>query len=98
MNFREQTLVSMSDIIEFESDVVVHVAQAARYHYDVDCREQFHVWNGHKLDDVATYRDHPAKSKYTGTVSPVHHTPCMDESHGLLHGMFPECRLQKYMI
>jgi len=67
-------------MIDFQTDYVQELAKAcgSDYPYDLDVAEIFYAWAGHKKECVATYRDHPFTSKYTGTKSPVHHTTFMN--------------------
>ena len=76
-NFREQTLTDCHGMIDFQSDVVGELSQDADYGYDLNIGNYLHTWAGHKLEEIATYRDHSFPSKHTGTVSAVHHTPFM---------------------
>eukprot|EP00092_Neocalanus_flemingeri_P097452 GFUD01124197.1.p1 GENE.GFUD01124197.1~~GFUD01124197.1.p1 ORF type:complete len:111 (+),score=40.99 GFUD01124197.1:50-334(+) len=47
------------------------------YPYDLDVGDMFHTWEGHKDQDILTYRDQSFASKFTGVQSPVHHTNFM---------------------
>ena len=42
------------------------------------CRDLFHEWEGHKHEDILTYRDKQFKSIFTGTLSPAHHSSFME--------------------
>ena len=38
----------------------------ADYPYNLDVGEMFHTWEGHKDQDILTYRDQSFASKFTG--------------------------------
>jgi trimethylamine monooxygenase len=76
-HFRNQSLKDCHEEIDFQSDVVADISKDADYKYDLNVRHMFHAWEGHKVDDIATYRDHVFTSKFTGTTAQVHHTPFM---------------------
>ena len=63
--------------IDFQTDVVADIGKDADYGYDLDVGSLFHVWEHCKVEDITTYRDRPFTSKFSGTKSPVHHTPFM---------------------
>ena len=77
--FREETEVkTVNDDINFQGDLVNKLAKESNYGYDLDVREMFLTWEEHKVQDIATYRDHSFSSKYSGTKSPIHHSAFMD--------------------
>lgn len=75
--FRNQSLKDCHEEIDFQADVVADIGKDADYGYDLNVSDMFHVWEGHKHENILTYRDHAFTSKYTGTTAPVHHTPFM---------------------
>lgn len=40
--------------------------------------QAFKEWTGYKKKGVMTFRDNSLRSVITGTMAPVHHTPCKD--------------------
>ena len=56
------------DEIDFQTDYVVELARdcGSDYPYDLDVADMFHTWEGHKDEDILTYRDKSFASKYTG--------------------------------
>ena len=75
--YRNQSLKDCHEEIDFQTDVVADIGKDADYGYDLNIGYIFHVWEGHKMEDITTYRDHSFTSKYTGTKAPIHHTPFM---------------------
>ena len=67
------------DEIDFQTAYVADVAMESKYPYNLDSSEFLHAWVRYKMDDILTYRNRSYKSKFTGTVSPVFHTPFMEE-------------------
>jgi len=65
--------------IDFQTEYVQELARdcGSDYPYDLDVSEMFHTWEGHKDENILTYRDKSFASKYTGVQSPVHHTNFM---------------------
>jgi len=76
---RNKACKNYHDEIDFQTDYVVELARdcGSDYPYDLDVAEMFHTWEGHKDEDILTYRDKSFASKYTGVQSPVHHTNFM---------------------
>ncbi|KAL9989181.1 hypothetical protein ACROYT_G003702 [Oculina patagonica] len=72
---KTKELKDCKDEIDFQTDFVVDIAKDANYGYDLGAREQFYAWEQHKKDNVFTYRDQSFQSLFTGTKSPIHHTP-----------------------
>ena len=64
--------------IDFQADFVTDLAKESNYGYDLDVRELIHRFAKMKKQDITTYRDQSYTSKFTGTKSPVHHTPFME--------------------
>ena len=67
------------DEIDFQTAYVADVAMESKYPYNLDSSEFLHAWVRYKMDDILTYRNRSYKSKFTETVSPVFHTPFMEE-------------------
>ena len=63
------------DEVDFQSAFVADLAKDTNYGYDLDIVKLVHVLIEHKMTDVTTYRDQSYTSMFTGTKSPVHHTP-----------------------
>jgi len=76
---RNKTLKDCHQEIDFQTDFVLDLVKdcGADYPYDVDVGEMFHSWEGHKDQDILTYRDQSFASKFTGVQSPIHHTNFM---------------------
>jgi len=71
---RNLALTDCHEEINFQTDFVLDLARdcAEDFPYDLDVSEMFHTWEGHKHDNILTYRDQSFPSKYTGSPSPVH--------------------------
>jgi len=76
---RNETCQNYRDDIKFQTDYVMDLTAdcGSDYPYNLDCADMFVTWEQHKEQDVTTYRDQAFASKYTGTMSPVHHTTWM---------------------
>jgi trimethylamine monooxygenase len=76
---RNKTLKNCHQEIDFQTDYVQELAKdcGSDFPYDLDVGTMFHTWEGHKDEDILTYRDKSFASKYTGVQSPVHHTNFM---------------------
>jgi len=76
---RNKALKDCHQEIDFQTDFVLDLVKdcGADYPYDVDVGEMFHSWEGHKDQDILTYRDQSFASKFTGVQSPIHHTNFM---------------------
>jgi len=76
---RNKALKDCHEEINFQTDYVQDLVKdcGADYPYDLDVGEMFHTWEGHKDQDILTYRDQSFASKFTGVQSPVHHTNFM---------------------
>ena len=91
---RNKALADCHQEIDFQTDFVMDLVKdcGADYPYNPDVGEMFHTWEGHKHDDILSYRDQSFPSKYTGnmfhfllsadhglagTPSPVHHSTFM---------------------
>ena len=75
--FRNQSCKDCHDQIDFQTNVLTDIGKDSEYGYDLDVADPFHVWAGHKQENIATYRDHAFKSKFSGAQAPFHHTPFM---------------------
>ena len=57
---------------------VADLVKESNYGFNLDSSKFFYAWYKSKLAaDIMTYRDQSYTSKFTGTKSPVHHTPFM---------------------
>ena len=67
---RNKACKDYHDEIDFQTDYVVELARdcGSDYPYDLDVADMFHTWEGHKDEDILTYRDKSFASKYTGTI------------------------------
>ena len=65
---RNEILQNACEVIDFQTDYVQELARdcGADYPYDLDVSEIFHTWEGHKDQDVLSYRDKSFASKFTG--------------------------------
>lgn len=83
----------MQDIpgaIDFQTDLMVDLSKEAEYGYDVDARAIFYTWEKHRIEDIATYRNGSFSSSYTGTKSPVPHTPFMKAMNDSMDNILKE--------
>jgi len=76
---RNKSLKDCHEEIDFQTDYVQDLARdcGSDYPYDLDVGDMFHTWEGHKDENILTYRDQSFASKYTGVQSPIHHTNFM---------------------
>jgi len=76
---KNKALKDCHEEINFQTDFVQDLVKdcGADYPYNLDVGEMFHTWEGHKDQDILTYRDQSFASKFTGVQSPVHHTNFM---------------------
>ena len=65
---RNKACKNYHDEIDFQTDYVQELARdcGSDYPYDLDVADMFHTWEGHKDEDILTYRDKSFASKYTG--------------------------------
>ena len=65
---RNRALKNCHEEIDFQTDFVQELARdcGADCPFDLDVSEIFHTWEGHKDQDVLSYRDKSFASKYTG--------------------------------
>ena len=65
---RNKALKNCHEEIDFQTDYVQELARdcGADYPFDLDVADIFHTWEGHKDQDVLSYRDKSFASKYTG--------------------------------
>ena len=70
---RNTGLADCHEEINFQTDFVMDLARdcGKDYPYNVDTGEMFHQWEGHKHQDILTYRDQSFPSKYTGKTNPI---------------------------
>ena len=73
-------LNGVDDEIDFQTAYVADIVEESNYGYNIDVSEMFHAWNKSKQDKgITTYRNQSFTSKFTGTKSPLPHTPFMQE-------------------
>jgi trimethylamine monooxygenase len=65
------------DEIKFQTRYVQDLCKENQTPHNLDVSELFNVWEGHKHEDILTYRDQSFASVFTGTQSPIHHTTFM---------------------
>ena len=65
---RNKALADCHEEINFQTDFVMDLVKdcGSDYPYNPDVGDMFHTWEGHKHDDILTYRDQSFPSKYTG--------------------------------
>jgi len=63
--------------IRFQRDYVLDLVKENKYPYNLDVTDIFDIWEGHKHNDILTYRDQSFASIFTGTQSPIHHSNFM---------------------
>merc|ERR1719362_1045482 len=56
---RESGLKNEGEMIDFQRDFVEDVAKEADYGCSLDVAALFHTWEGHKDENILTYRDCP---------------------------------------
>lgn len=74
---REATLASDEDMFRYQGDYIKDLISTTDYpSFDVDgvC-EEFNAWEHNKHESIMGFRDKPHKSRMTGTIAPIHHTP-----------------------
>jgi len=77
---------SVNGVIDYQTEYVMDLVQdcGEDYPYDINVSSLLKQWAQHKKEDVLTYRDQSFTSKFSGTKSPIHHTPfmkAMDDSY-----------------
>ena len=70
---RNRGLEDCHQEINFQTDFVMDLVRdcGKDYPYNVDTGDMFHQWEGHKHQDILTYRDQSFPSKYTGKTNPI---------------------------
>lgn len=63
------------DQIAFQTEYVVELNDIVKYADKIDVADMFNEWEGHKDEDILTYRDRSFTSIYTNHKAPIHHTP-----------------------
>jgi len=75
---REKGLKDCHEQIDFQRDFTEDVAKDADYGCSLDVAALFHTWEGHKYDNILTYRDQSFASIFSGKPTPVHHSSFME--------------------
>jgi len=72
-------IVDGKGVVDFQTKFVMDLANdcGEDYPYDINVAEMFNTWLDHKVECIATYRDHSFTSKFTGQKAPIHHTSFM---------------------
>ncbi|TRY75407.1 hypothetical protein TCAL_01616 [Tigriopus californicus] len=65
------------DEIDYQTKYIMDLAAETKYLFNLDVAKMFHDWEHDKDRDILTYRDKAFASKFTGNMSPIHHTPFM---------------------
>jgi Predicted flavoprotein involved in K+ transport len=78
---REERLDGDHDMIWFQGDYTKELIGLTDYPmFDIDgVNRTFEEWEHHKEEDIMGYRNKSYRSLMTGTMSPPHHTPWMEE-------------------
>jgi len=78
---REETLASDEDMIWFQGDYTKDLIDATDYpSFDVEgVNKTFMEWEHHKHEDIMGFRNNSYRSLMTGSMSPKHHTPWVEE-------------------
>jgi trimethylamine monooxygenase len=78
---REETLEDAEQMIWFQGDYVQELIDATDYpSFDIQATNKtFMEWEHHKAENIMGFRDNAYRSLMTGTMSPKHHTPWLDE-------------------
>ena len=78
---REEKLESDEDMIWFQGDYTKELMEATDYpSFDIEAvNKTFMEWEHHKHEDIMGFRNNSYKSIMTGTMSPEHHTPWLEE-------------------
>jgi len=76
---RNKSLKDCYEDIVFQTDYVKDIVSdlESDYPYDLDVKEMFNEWEGHKVDNILTFRDQCFTCKFTGTPSPAPKKPFM---------------------
>ena len=78
---REETLEDAEKCIWFQGDYVKELIAETDYpSFDIEgTNKTFMEWEHHKAENIMGFRDNAYRSLMTGTMSPKHHTPWLDE-------------------
>jgi trimethylamine monooxygenase len=78
---REDTLEDAEQMIWFQGDYVQELIDATDYpSFDIQATNKtFMEWEHHKAENIMGFRDNAYRSLMTGTMSPKHHTPWLEE-------------------
>lgn len=78
---REETLETDEDMIWFQGDNTRELIEATDYpSFDIEgVNKTFMEWEHHKHEDIMGFRNNAYRSLMTGTMSPKHHTPWVEE-------------------
>ena len=78
---REEKLETDEDFIYFQGAYIQVLVDATDYpSFDIEgTNKTFMMWEHHKHENIMTFRDNAYKSLMTGTMSPMHHTPWLEE-------------------
>jgi len=74
---REESNKDCYDEIRFQGAFMKDLCEENKYPHNLDVTEIFDIWEGHKHNDILTYRDQSFASIFTGTQSPIHHSNFM---------------------
>jgi len=69
---RNNNLKDAHEVVNFQTEFVLELADESGYGADLDVADIFHSWLGDKDRDILTYRDISFASKYTKVQSPIH--------------------------
>ena len=78
---REEKLADAEQMIWFQGDYVKDLLGATDYpSFDVEAvNKTFMEWEHHKMENIMGFRNNAYRSLMTGTMSPKHHTPWLEE-------------------
>ena len=78
---KEDALEDAYGMIDYQGDTVQALIDQTDYpSFDIEGTNQtFRKWKKHKTENIMGFRDNAYASLMTGTMSPVHHTPWVDE-------------------
>jgi trimethylamine monooxygenase len=78
---REETLEDAEQCIWFQGDYVKELIAETDYpSFDIEgTNRTFMEWEHHKAENIMGFRDNAYRSLMTGTMSPKHHTPWLEE-------------------
>eukprot|EP00794_Sanderia_malayensis_P017287 gene17287-19015_t len=89
---RCQKIKDSYDVVKFQTDYVVDIANEANYGYDLDVADIFNKWVGHKDECIMTYRDKSFVSKFTGKASPKPVQQFMNAFDDSLEAYISQCK------